>query len=155
MTLIQKITPAVKKTWLYLLSGISWSAIGLYLISMTPDWLSLVSITGSIWRAALGALLAFAIFKFGFTRFAQSNITRIRDKDQEKMCVFGFQKWTSYPLVVVMISLGIFLRKFSPAPKPMLAILYIGIGGGLFLSSYWYYKSLIENRASRISVDRN
>jgi hypothetical protein len=43
-----------------------------------------------------------------------------------------------------MISLGIFLRKYSPIPKPLLAILYIGIGGGLFFSSYWYFHTLYD-----------
>jgi hypothetical protein len=41
-----------------------------------------------------------------------------------------------------MISLGIFLREYSPIPKPVLAILYLAIGGGLFLSSFLYYKHL-------------
>ena len=144
MTLINKLTPAVKKTWLYLLSAISWSTIGLYLTSLTFDWLALVSGVSVVWRVGLGILLALAIFRFGFTGFAQSNITRIREKPLEKMCIFGFQKWSSYPLVVVMISLGIFMRKYSPIPKPLLAIIYIGIGGSLLFSSYWYYRILYD-----------
>ncbi|MEN8241547.1 MAG: hypothetical protein ABFS17_06480 [Chloroflexota bacterium] len=152
MTLTNKITPAVKKTWLYLLSAISWSAIGLYLTSLTFDWLALVSWFSVVWRVGLGILLALAIFRFGFTSFAQSNITRIREKPLEKMCIFGFQKWSSYPLVAVMISLGIFMRKYSPIPKPLLAIIYIGIGGALLFSSYWYYNLLYDMWKARKTV---
>jgi hypothetical protein len=142
MTLINKMNPAVKKPWLYALSGISWSAVGIMLASMTIDWLAPIPRSSAGLRVFLGGLLAYAIFRFGFTRFAQANITRIKNKIQKKLCIFGFQRWTSYPLVMFMISLGIFLRKYSPVPKPLLAILYIGIGGGLFLSSYWYYRTL-------------
>jgi hypothetical protein len=142
MTLIHKLTPAVKKPWLYALSGISWSAVGGLLASMTIDWLAPIPKLSAGLRVFLGVLLALAIFRFGFTRFAQSNISRIENKIQQKLCIFGFQRWSSYPLVIFMISLGIFLRKYSPIPKPLLAILYIGIGGGLFLSSYWYYRTL-------------
>ena len=132
MSFITKLNPAVKKPWLYLLSGVTWSGIGIMLTLMTPSWLDQVSKLNAIVRVSLGVLLAILIFRFGFTRFAQSNIERIKNKAQQTLCVFGFQKWSSYPLVMVMISMGIYLRKYSPIPKDWLAILYIGIGGGLF-----------------------
>lgn len=155
MTLIHKLYPAVKKPWLYALSGISWSAVGIMLASMTIDWLAPIPLPSAGLRIFLGLLLAFAIFRFGFTRFARSNITRIKNKVKEKLCIFGFQRWTSYPLVMFMIALGIFLRLYSPIPKPMLAILYIGIGGGLFLSSYWYYRTIFDLWRERISITVN
>ena len=114
------------------------------LASKTPNWLAQIPLTAVWWHIIFGMLLALAIFRFGFSRFAQSNIERIKNKKQIKLCVFGFQKWSSYPLVAFMISLGIFLRKYSPVPKPLLAILYIGIGGGLFFSSYWDYHTLYD-----------
>jgi hypothetical protein len=41
-----------------------------------------------------------------------------------------------------MIGLGITLRNITPIPKPLLGIMYLGIGGGLGLSSLVYYISL-------------
>jgi len=38
-----------------------------------------------------------------------------------------------------MISLGVYLRAYSPFPKPLLAILYLGIGGGLSLAGLLYF----------------
>jgi hypothetical protein len=67
--------------------------------------------------------------------------------DGEKPCLFAFQAWHSYPLVIVMIGLGITLRKFTPIPKPLLGILYIGIGGGLGLASLHYYQSIISRHS--------
>lgn len=91
-----------------------------------------------------GVLLASAIFYFGFSKLAKKNIQRITDMAGDKICLFAFQEWTSYPLVVVMIGMGISLRNFLPIPKPYLAIAYIVIGGGLFLSSLCYYKYLLR-----------
>ena len=41
----------------------------------------------------------------------------------------------------VMISLGLFLRH-SSLPKQYLAVIYLAVGGALFLSSFYYYKLL-------------
>ena len=64
----------------------------------------------------------------------------------ERICIFAFQRWTSYPLVVIMMSMGIYLRLYSPIPKPYLAILYIGIGSSLVFASWGYYRLLIVER---------
>ena len=75
-----------------------------------------------------------------FRCFVDQNIIRINGLTGEKICIFAFQRWTSYPLVLLMISLGVILRLYSPIPKPYLAILYLGIGSGLFLASLRYYR---------------
>ena len=79
---------------------------------------------------------------FGFSKVARKNIARINALRGSVSAFFAFQRWTSYPLVAFMIFLGIFLRLYSSIPKPLLAILYIGIGGGLFLSSLLYYRQV-------------
>lgn len=43
-----------------------------------------------------------------------------------------------------MISLGIYLRIYSPFPKPLLAILYLGIGGGLLSASLHYFVNIAQ-----------
>ena len=63
----------------------------------------------------------------------------------EKPCLFAFQEWHSYPLVLFMIALGIGLRKYSPIPKPLLGIMYLGIGGGIGGASIHYYLDIIKN----------
>jgi hypothetical protein len=79
------------------------------------------------------------IYWFGFSKVARKNIKRINNYLSEKVCLFAFQQWSSYPLVVFMIGLGVVLRVYSPIPKPWLAVLYIGIGGALFISSFHYH----------------
>jgi hypothetical protein len=134
-----KLYPAVKKVWLHLFAGIMWSGVGVMLISLASRWLHLPVLSQVILIVLAGLALASAIYYFGFSRMALKNIRRIESYLAEKVCLFAFQKWTSYPLVLFMVSLGIYLRVYSTIPRQLLAVLYIGIGGGLFLSSIHYY----------------
>jgi hypothetical protein len=135
--------PALKKIWLYFLSGVTWSSVGIYLCSLTFSWYDSITPNKTFVFVLGGIILAILVFRFGFSTLAYQNIRRVISIPKEKVCVFAFQKWTSYPLVLVMISLGIFLRKYSPIPKSCLGILYIGIGGSLFLASLIYYKKIL------------
>lgn len=136
--------PAVRKFWLHLLAGLMWSGVGIMLISMAGRWLGLVVPYQIILILLAGLVLAAAIFWFGFSEMAQKNVRRIEAYPQERVCLFAFQKWTSYPLVLFMVSLGIFLRVYSPIPKSYLAILYIGLGASLLFSSLYYYARLFR-----------
>lgn len=131
-------SPGVHR-WLHaLLSGLMWSGVGIMLCSLAAEWLEEMSLFIAALLAAGGAALAYAIYRFGFSRIAAKNMQRISAM-QGRVCIFAFQEWKSYLIVVVMITLGRLLR-LSPFPKPALAVLYTGIGGGLFLSSLAYYR---------------
>ena len=138
----QKWKPAAPKIWLFSLSGVMWSGVGVMLCSMAYSWLKPLPITSALVLALAGIILAVIISTYGFSGLAVKNICRISNIPGRKICIFAFQAWSSYPLVVFMITLGIMLRKFSPIPKSWLAVLYIGIGGGLFLASLQYYRHL-------------
>jgi hypothetical protein len=137
--MVTKLKPGVGKIWLYLLAGGMWSAVGVILVRLGLSWIIPLEILSAVLIALVGFTLALPIYRLGFYSFAQNNINRIAEVASEKVCVFAFQAWTSYPLVVLMISLGVFLRKYSPVPKPLLAVMYIGIGFGLFLASLHYH----------------
>ncbi|RLE00350.1 MAG: hypothetical protein DRJ13_08740 [Bacteroidetes bacterium] len=123
-----------------------WTAVGSYLISLTIDWIFAPNVKSpwNFWLPGIG--LAYLIFRFGFSRLARKNSLRINNLDVEKPCLFAFQEWHSYPLIAVMIGLGITLRNYAPIPKPLLGIMYIGIGGGLGLSSFRYYWQIFHNK---------
>ena len=121
-----KYNPAVKKIWLQLAAGLMWSGVGIML--------ALILLAG----LSLGT----AIYLFGFSKLARKNIRRIDALEKARVCLFAFQEWKSYPLVLFMIGLGLYLRIYSPIPKPLLAILYLGLGIGLFASSIHYYRRL-------------
>lgn len=148
---VKKLTPATPKSWLYALAYLMWSGVGVFLCSLTRDWLQPIQGGSKVFFIGGGIFLAALIAFFGFSKFANKNIHRIRQYTQKKICVFAFQQGSSYPLVIFMIALGIFLRKYSPIPKPWLATLYIGIGGSLFLASFLYFREIIFPRKEVVS----
>jgi hypothetical protein len=138
--------PGVKNIWLYLLAGLVWLGAGLLLISFSYRWFALAPLTTSIWLIVAGLILAAGIYSFGFSRLAKKNIQRISAIAGEKICLFAFQEWTSYPLVAFMMSLGIYLRIYSPFPKLLLAAMYLGIGGALSSASLHYFGQVIHRQ---------
>ncbi len=65
--------------------------------------------------------------------------------------MFAFIPWKSYLIVAVMVIMGGVLR-YSMIPKRELAILYIGIGLALILSSVRYirifYKEMLNKKGT-------
>jgi uncharacterized membrane protein len=145
-----KFYPAVNKIWLHLLAGVMWSGVGIMLVGFASRWFTKVPAFQEIQIILAGMALAAAIYFFGFSKMAVKNINRISDYRQEHVCLFAFQRWTSYPLVLFMVSLGIYLRRYSPVPKPYLAVIYIGIGGGLFLSSLHYFARVLHRQTAMV-----
>ena len=137
--------PGLEKTWLYGIAGLLWVAAGLILVRFAWGWIApmgqrmvqTVVILG-------GSLLALAICRFGFSKFADKNIRRIEAISSKKVCLFAFQEWSSYPLVAFMISLGIYLRKYSSLSVDILAVMYMGIGTSLLLASWHYFDAILK-----------
>lgn len=128
----------VHKKYLLIISGLMWSGVGIFLDSLAYEWL--INYENKIIHYALGLLAGVIIYRFGFGHIAKKNIKRVLEMNKTKVSAFAFQPWYSYLIVVFMMSLGMFLRN-SFIPKNYLAILYLGIGTGLFLSSLKYYRS--------------
>ena len=132
--------PAVGRNWLLLLSGFMWSGVGILLNSFAIRWLQLYEGWPLAVSVACGIVLGLAIAFFGFRRVAATNIQRILTMP-ENSCVFAFQKWQSYILIAVMMSMGIFLRHTAIFPRIFLASVYMGIGSALFIASIKYYRT--------------
>lgn len=114
------------------------------MISLAWDWIFVPTVKDPWIYWLPGLILAGLIYIFGFSRLAKKNSQRIQQMPVENPCLFAFQEWHSYPLVLFMIALGITLRTYTPIPKPLLGILYIGIGGGLGSASTSYYLAILK-----------
>jgi hypothetical protein len=145
--------PKAAKSWLYTLAGLMWAGVGVMLNRYAYQWLTPLELGHIWWFLFWGTVLAWLIYYLGFSRLAVKNIKRIESINVKKPCLFAFQQWTSYPLVLVMISMGVCLRKFSPFPKTYLASLYIGIGGGLFLASLHYFKKIFDRLPAAARIE--
>jgi len=130
-----------------------WTGVGFFLISLAWGWTFVPTVDRRWIYWIPGLLLAGLIYYFGFSRLARKNGQRILNLPVEKPCVFAFQEWHSYPLVLFMIALGITLRKYTPIPKPLLGILYIGIGGGLGSASFHYYQAICKRLQKQDPTD--
>lgn len=139
---IEKFKPAAGKRIRVFLAGFVWICAGILLLSFSASWLEGFFADDSLKFTGAGILLALAIHHFGFLRIVDKNLGRLLPVNEPR-CVFSFISWKSYITIAVMVSLGVLLRH-SPIPKPLLAILYIGIGLALILSSVRYLRISIK-----------
>ena len=135
-----KFTPAMDKRVLLFLAGGLWIGVGIMLLSLAFLWLDDFHIHGAFIYAGIGVFSALLIHHFGFLKIVDKNLDRILPMEG-KQCVFSFMSWKSYLMVGIMMALGALLRH-SPIPKPILAVLYTGIGLALILSSVRYLRVL-------------
>lgn len=123
---------------LLLISAIMWSAVGILLLNFAYHWIPVLSETQILITWPGGFVLGLVIFLFGFGKIAKINIKRIRNLPPAPK-IWDFQSGKSYLIIIFMVSLGIFLRKTPYVPRALLTPTYIGLGTGLFLSSFHYY----------------
>ena len=136
--MLKKLKPEVRRKWLIMLSGITWSGVGILLNWIAYKWFHEFNVWQIITALIIGPLFGFAIAFFGFSNLAKQNVNRIIAYP-DKVCIFAFQRWKMYILIIVMMSMGVFMRSTHFIPKFLLAPVYIGIGCALFLSSFIYY----------------
>jgi len=137
--------PKVHKNILIIIAGVLWTSVGILLISIASKWFHLLSSSEFTFSIIGGLLLGSAISYFGFTNLAKKNIERI-NLYSKNVCIWAFQRWQTYFLIIFMMSLGIFMRSTSFIPKFLLAPMYIGIGFALFTASFKYYEFLFKLR---------
>ena len=146
MRKLHRFKPAVSRQALLLLAGLMWIGVGTMLSSVAVGWLREGSSAHPFILAAMGVLIALIVHHFGFLRVVDKNLDRILPMEG-KRCVFSFMSWKSYLLVGLMMAMGSGLRH-SPIRKPYLAVLYVGIGLALILSSIRYLRVLLQTHKS-------
>ena len=141
---LRQYTPAVPRHWLFAISGLIWSAVGITLCSLAVHWLLHIERDLAPALAALGVVLAVAMYRFMFVKIVHKNIARIEQRPT-MTCFFAFQAWRSYGLMLFMMALGITLRH-SHVSRHWLAVIYTAVGGALLLSSFSYHARFWRTR---------
>jgi hypothetical protein len=144
---LSRLKPAVPKCWLFAVSGVMWSLVGLTMAVSGVGWLLDVKGVPSLAGAGAGAALAIVAAYLLFDGIARKNILRLR-RLPDRECVFAFQAWKSYLVIAAMIALGAVLRR-SALPVVYLSVIYLGIGGALFLGSLRYYRFMARLMSAR------
>ena len=138
--MLKKLNPAVSKYWLIALAGLMWSMVGIMLCRLAYIWLAAVNWGLGLPLGLMGLISAIAVYACGFSKIALRNIHRLCLLS-DKSCIFAFQAWKSYLIIIFMIILGMVLRN-SPIPRHFLAVIYAAIGGALFVSSFHFYRCI-------------
>lgn len=149
---INRMHPKVHKNFLLIMSGAMWLGVGIMLNVLATHWLMNYGRPTAWIFGATGFIAGIINFRFGFSKVANKNINRIAGlKENPGVGILNFMSLKSYMLVVVMIALGITLRH-SSLPKQHLAMIYLTIGLGLFLSSFRYFV-LVWNNLTKMHQD--
>jgi hypothetical protein len=134
-------SPEVNRKTLLLLAGVVWTGVGLALCALAIYWLS---VTPGNWILPLftGIIVGMLVYYFGFLRLVKKNTDRIYTQapGKNKVCLFAFQSWSSYVIIIVMMAVGYILRHFVVS-RLYLVPIYLAIGLGLFLASFHYYSA--------------
>jgi magnesium-transporting ATPase (P-type) len=132
----------VDRRWLFAIAGVIWTGVGVLLLTYAVTWLEPVSVPLEIELTIAGLAVAAVFVRFVFHGIVRKNITRIQ-AGPARANAFSFQGWKSYIVTVFMIGLGITLRH-SALPKPALAVVYMGVGVALLLTSLLYHRHLFS-----------
>lgn len=147
---LARLKPAVPKHWLVAIAGGVWLAAGIALCRLAWGWLQAMPLPTMAGLLLGGVLLAVGFHRFLLVRIVRRNMARIASY-ADKGCLFAFQAWRSYLLILVMIVLGAFLRH-TALPREILAVLYAAMGGALVLSSLAYFAGLRHPGGSRAAA---
>ena len=136
--------PAAKRTTLVFTAGLLWTIIGIYLFEKGIRTILPLNATAYI-MIGIGILLGILKSRIVFRKIIDNNIERIKSLSphKEKICLFAFQAVQSYFLVLVMMTLGLLLRKL-PIPPLYYGTILIIIGTALFTSSLHYFSARRE-----------
>jgi hypothetical protein len=131
--------PAVRRSTLIRSAAVVWAAVGGYLSVRAVLWFR-ASTRPILPLALLALVLGFVKGQFIFAKIARRNIERIGELSphKDKICVFAFQAYESYAIIIGMMGLGIALRH-SSLDRVILAVIYLAIGSALVYGSgpYW------------------
>jgi hypothetical protein len=141
---MSRLGPTVSKPTLVLLPGLLWVTAGSILLTLAVGWLRQRHPAHLLLLVATGVVAALLIHHFGFLRIVDRNLGRILPGEDERS-MFSFMPLRSYLLIALMMAMGFALRH-SPIPKAYLAVLYLGIGLALLLSSVRYLRVYLQVR---------
>jgi len=114
-----------------------WTGVGVMLMWRAWIWLSAMTPAWTIGIGLVGLVIALSFYYFMFTKTVAKNILRLCGLP-DPVGLLAFNSPKGYILILFMIALGVTLRH-SPVDRRILAVVYAGMGGALFLASLHFY----------------
>lgn len=142
----------VRKDWLLFIAGLVWLIAGFNIL-----YIGLQAAHG-VWHfiSLAAAVVVFCLFFFLiFGRLVGKHTNRILGYHDEKVWVFKFFDVKSYAIMVVMMTLGITIRKFHLMPDAYIAMFYAGLGAALLAAgAAFIYQFIKANRGQFMAVPK-
>ncbi len=143
----EEFKPTVDRSILILIAGLVWILVGLMLSRLAILWWERYTGSFLVLFVVLGLILGIVKAYYVFPRIVRKNIDRIT-RMEDTGFVLAFIPWKTYLLIAVMMFVGIALRH-SMVPKQYLAILYLGVGLAMVLSSLQYFRNLVRGELKK------
>lgn len=119
------------------------------LLARSYIWANDMSFTHLALAIPIGIILGSIKTKFIFSKLNQKNITRINSY-KEKVSIWNFHINKDKLLILLMIIIGVILRRTPFIPKELLMPLYLGIGLSMFYVVIMYITAFIKKRKDNI-----
>lgn len=140
----EQYTPRVTRPVLIFLAGFAWVCVGGGLLAAAINWLFAAPGQHGHSYLVAGIGLALVVHRWGLSPIVDRNLKRIMAMEGRRS-VFAFMPRTSYIIIAAMIAMGNILRH-SVIPKKHLAMVYVGMGLALILSSTHYMRAFLRER---------
>lgn len=114
-----------------------WLLAGLFLLYRGIG--SLQDVDFRWWKMLLAVAGGIIFFLFVFVSISSKHITRITALDILKPCVFSFFDLKSYVIMIVMITLGVTVRKLHLVSGEMISYFFITMAIPLLSSSVRFF----------------
>lgn len=136
------LTPRVSKRILMFTAAFVWAFAGALLLS---KGISFINQQKDIHFLAVALALALGILFYVllFSKISSKHIDRIYKLPVEKACFFSFFSFKSYLMMLLMISMGVGLRKLGIVPIKFMSLFYLVMGMPLCISALRFFYSAI------------
>ncbi len=138
INLLKSLNFSVSKRTLLFEAAIIWTFAGGMLLFRGSSMLKASS--GFSWYKIMGCIGGGLIFfVLVFLKISRKHVHRIENLNGERHQFYEFFNSRSYLMMLVMILLGVFLRKTAIVPLAYLSLAYITMGIPLLFSSFRFY----------------
>ena len=132
-----KFKPGIPKRHLLLVAAGIWLFAGLFLLFRGIGSLEEADVRW--WKSLLAVVGGIVFFLLVFVRISSKHITRITALEILKPCVFSFFDLKSYFIMLVMITLGVAVRKLHLISGEVISYFFITMAIPLLSSSVRFF----------------
>ena len=146
-----KFIPLVSHRVLLFIATAAWAIAGIML--MIRGWSGVTGTEVEFLVKIVGSYLGgMAFYLVIFKKISNKNVSRIFNNSEPKLPFYAFFNTKGFIMMVVMISLGVSVRKAELVPFEYLALFYIVMGTPLFLSAFKFlYYAVVYKKDEEVS----